>query len=127
MSRLADPGYEPQYAAVTTPAASATANGPAGALRGLVDADVLPSGTNIVAGEGPEQRVAQVLADGRLYADGEAYDGLVEMSEALGIVGNPWSLWAAELADGRVILGVLSESADEGERLRRYAAPPEIA
>jgi hypothetical protein len=78
-------------------------------LRAMVDADVLPSGTTIVAGDGPEQSVAQVLPDGRLYADGETYDGLIELSETLELDGSPWSLWSAELEDGRVALGVLRE------------------
>jgi hypothetical protein len=114
MSRLADPNYEPQYAAgpgpvvVTEPRVGA---GPE--LRALVDADVLPSGTTIVTGDGAEQKVAQVLPDGRLYADGETYDGLIELSEVLALDGNPWSLWAAELADGRVVLGVLRDASDQ--------------
>lgn len=112
MARLADPHYQVQYeeaAAETKPMVSGTS----AELRELVDADVLPSGTTIVVGEGVDQRVAQVLPDGRLYADGDTYDGLVELSEALGIQGNPWSSWAADLADGRINLNVLRESFEQ--------------
>jgi hypothetical protein len=112
MARLADPSYGPQYAGPGPDFAPEP--GVATELRALVDADVLPSGTTIVAGHGPEQIAAQVLPDGRLYADGETYDRLIELSEVLGLNGNPWSLWSAELADGRVVLGVLQEAQKEG-------------
>jgi hypothetical protein len=111
ITRLADPTYEPQYAGPG--AALAPEPGADGELRALVEADLLPPGTTIVAGHGPEQNVAQVLPDGRLYADGETYDGLVELSEVVGLQGNPWFQWAAELPDGRVVLGVLREAQDE--------------
>jgi hypothetical protein len=110
LARLADPRYEPQYAASGPDIAPES--GVAAELGALVDADVLPSGTTIVAGDGPGQKLAQVLPDGRLYADGETYDGLVELSEVLGLEGNPWSLWSAELSDARVSLGVLRDTAD---------------
>ena len=110
LARLADPSYEPQYAASGPDIAPES--GVAAELGALVDADVLPSGTTIVAGDGPGQKLAQVLPDGRLYADGETYDGLVELSEVLGLEGNPWLLWSAELSDARVSLGVLRDTAD---------------
>lgn len=113
MARLGDPAYEPHYAGMFREAEPAPVGG-AVELRALVDADALPSGSTIVVGEGPEQSVAQVLPDGRLYADGETYDGLIELSEVLGLKGNPWTLWSAELADGRVLLAVLRE-AHEGD------------
>jgi len=71
---------------------------------------LVPSGTTLVTGGAADPRVAHVLPDGRLYADGETYDSLIELSEALGITGNPWSTWAAELADGRVLLSVLRDA-----------------
>lgn len=112
IARLFDPSYEPQYegAAVEVEPVSGSIE-----LRALVDADVIPSGTTIVIGEAAEQRVGQVLPDGRLYADGETYDGLVELSEAFGVEGNPWSLWSAELADGRVRLNLLRDNYERGE------------
>jgi hypothetical protein len=64
----------------------------------------------LVTGGSADTRVAQVLPDGRLYADGETYDSLIELSEALDVSGNPWSTWAAELADGRVLLSVLRDA-----------------
>jgi hypothetical protein len=80
-------------------------------LRGLVDEDLLPAGSSIAAGEGANQHVAQVLPDGRLYCEGETFDGLVELSEGLGLTGNPWTMWRAELEDGPVSLNVLREMA----------------
>lgn len=79
-------------------------------MRQLVDADLVPSGTTLVTGGATDIRVAHVLPDGRLYAEGETYDSPIELSEALGMSGNPWSTWAAELADGRVLLSVLREA-----------------
>ncbi len=83
---------------------------PSSSLRQLVDADLVPSGTTLVVGSPVETRMAQVLPDGRLYAEGETYDSLIDLSEALGVTGNPWSAWAAELSDGRVLLSVLREA-----------------
>jgi hypothetical protein len=79
-------------------------------LRQLVDADLVPSGTTLVADGAGEARVAQVLPDGRLCAEGETYDSLLELSDAPGVGGNPWSAWAAELADGRLLLSVVREA-----------------
>lgn len=45
-----------------------------------------------------------------MYADGEAYDSILELSEALGVTGNPWSIWAAELDDGRLRLNVIRDA-----------------
>ncbi|WP_344412013.1 GmrSD restriction endonuclease domain-containing protein [Amycolatopsis minnesotensis] len=110
MNRLADPSYEPRY--IDPAGAAAPEQGVDTELRALVDTDVLPSGTTIVADDGPTQIAAQVLPDGRLYANGETYDGLIELSEVLGLKGNPWFRWSAELADARVVLGVLREAHD---------------
>jgi len=112
VARLADPDYKPDYTSLGIAAAPAAGATEVSELRGLVDADVLPSGTTLVAGEGSQQYLAQVLPDGRLYADGETYDGLIELSDVLGLQGNPWSLWAAELSDGRILLNVLREAVE---------------
>lgn len=50
---------------------------------------------------------------GALYADGETYDRLVELSDTLSLKGNPWAVWAAELPDGRVYFHVLRDTLDE--------------
>lgn len=105
-ARLADPNYRPDYVGPITAAAPAEAS----QLRSLVDADLLPPGTTLVTGEGPAQQLAHILPDGRLYAAGETYDGLPELSDALDLTENPWTLWAAELPDGRVSLNVLRET-----------------
>lgn len=107
-ARLADPNYRPDYAAVST----TTTPTEASELRSLVDADLLPPGTTLITGDGPGQQLAHVLPDGRLYADSETYDGLLELSDALGCTGNPWILWAAELPDGRVSLHALRDTFD---------------
>lgn len=117
MARLADPSYEPHYGEQGPESDVVPAGG--AELRDLVDADVLPSGGTIVVGDGADQTIAQVLSDGRLYADGETYDGLLELSEVLGLDGNPWSLWSADLDDGRILLGVLRETYGDGQTTTR--------
>lgn len=107
---LRDPNYRVSYQErPTTQLESVLAD--ATELRGLVDEDLLPAGSSIAAGEGANQHVAQVLPDGRLYCEGETFDGLVELSEGLGLTGNPWTMWRAELEDGPVSLNVLREMA----------------
>jgi hypothetical protein len=109
LHRLTDMSYRP--ASSTPPTLAATAEEPPpSSLRQLVDADLVPSGTTLVTGGNGETQLAHVLPDGRLYADGETYDNLIELSEALDVSGNPWSTWAAELADGRVLLSVLRDA-----------------
>ena len=109
LARLTDASYQP--ASSTPPTLDlATEEQPPSSMRHLVDADLVPSGTTLVTGGATDNRVAHVLPDGRLYAEGETYDSLIELSEALGVSGNPWSAWAAELADGRVLLSVLREA-----------------
>jgi len=108
MARLADPGYEPDYSGAIDDVVGADSS--SSDLRDLVDADILPTGTSLLTGDGPDQRTAQVLPDGRLYSDGDSYDSLLELSEALELDGNPWSLWRADLPDGRVVLSVLRET-----------------
>jgi hypothetical protein len=68
MARLFDQSYEPQYEAADVDEGALSGDVE---LRTLVDADVVPAGTTIVTGEAAGERVAQVLPDGRLYADGE--------------------------------------------------------
>jgi hypothetical protein len=84
MTRLTDVIYKPDYAGPGVGAASDTDITEASELRSMVDADLLPSGITLVTGDEPEQHLAQVLLDGRLYADGETYDGLIELSDVLG-------------------------------------------
>jgi hypothetical protein len=109
LARLTDTSYQPASSAPPTIAA-ATEEPPPSSMRQLVDADLVPSGTTLVTGGNGDTPVAHVLPDGRLYADGETYDSLIELSEALDVSGNPWSTWAAELADGRVLLSVLRDA-----------------
>jgi hypothetical protein len=111
MALLADPSYQPDLRGVTAPASTSVATETD--LRALVDADLVPSGTSIVTGSGADERVAQVLPDGKLYHDGETYDGLVDLSDALQLDGNPWRAWLADLPDGRVQLAVLREQGDD--------------
>jgi hypothetical protein len=109
LARVTDASYQPAFSTPPTLAAAAE-KPPPSSLRQLVDADLVPSGTTLVTGGDTDMRVAHVLPDGRLYAEGETYDSLIELSEALDVSGNPWSNWAAELADGRVLLSVLREA-----------------
>lgn len=111
VSRIADASYMPS---LPTPAmAEGVLDVPVSTVRQLVDADVLPAGTTIVTRDAAQPQTAQVLPDGRLYADGEMFDTLLELSDSLQLSGNPWSTWAAELPDGRVALSVLREASDE--------------
>lgn len=121
LGRLADASYQP----TPPPAAQEIMDEatPPSSLRELVDADVLPAGTTLVASGGAQTRVAHVLPDGRLYADGDTYDSLIEVSEAFGLSGNPWSTWAAELADGRMRLSVLREAFSEHDVAAASGAP----
>lgn len=107
-ARLADPHYRPDYAKPTTAPAPATTS----ELRSLIDADLLPPGTTLVTGDGPGQHLAHILPDGRLYADAETHDGLLTLSDALDLTGNPWTLWTAELPDGRISLHILRDTLD---------------
>ena len=93
--RLADSGYEPAYAP-----GEAVAEAPISepAIRQLLEEDLLVAGTQLVAEEGGASRSAILPPDGRLYAEGESYDTLLELSDALGIEQNPWKAWVAELA-----------------------------
>jgi hypothetical protein len=110
VSRLADASYVPSPPAG---AAEDALNLQASTVRQLVDADLLPAGTMIVTRDAAQSQTAQVLPDGRLYADGEMYDTLIELSDRMELSGNAWSSWAAELPDGRVALNVLREAFDE--------------
>jgi hypothetical protein len=109
LARLEDARYQP---AVNESPALAAIGGepPESSLRQLVDADFIPSGTTLIAGGGSDEHTAQVLPDGRIYAYGETYDSILELSEALGVSGNPWSTWAAELDDGRLRLSVIRDA-----------------
>jgi hypothetical protein len=79
LARLTDASYQP--ASSTPPAvAAATEEQPPSSMRQLVEAGLVPSGTTLVTGGAPDSRVAQVLPDGRLYAEGETYDSLIELS-----------------------------------------------
>ena len=104
--RLAEPDHEPAYAPGEAVAAAPMSEP---VLRQLLEGDLLVPGTQRVAEEGGASRSAILLPDGRLYAEGESYDTLLELSDALGIDQNPWKAWVAELADGRATLGVLRE------------------
>lgn len=109
LARLEDARYQPVVNA--SPALAATGEErPDSSLRQLVDADLIPSGTTLIAGGAGDEQTAQVLPDGRIYADGETYDSILELSEALGVSGNPWSTWAAELDDGRLRLCVVRDA-----------------
>jgi hypothetical protein len=120
MTRLADPDYTPQYA--TPHVASGVAESSTTTeLRRLVDTDLLPPGTTISAGEGTNQYTAHVLPDGRLYAEGNTYDTIIELSEAVGVEGNPWAIWSADLPDGRATLNVLREAQDDEELATRLS------
>ena len=113
--RAGDYAPEPSAGAVPTPAEREAAPP---SLFELLDRDLLPAGTQLVAPAAAVETLASVLPDGRVYLDGELYDDLGELSAAASLVGNGWTDWVADLPDGRVRLDVLRDTAggqdDEG-------------
>jgi hypothetical protein len=122
LTRLADASYQPAPGAPPAQEIADDKSVPS-SMRQLVDADLVPAGTTLVTRGAAETQVAHVLPDGRLYADGDTYDSLVELSEALGLNGNPWLTWAAELPDGRVLLSVLRETNAEDKAAAVSSSP----
>ena len=118
VARIADPSYVPAPPQFAT--AAEVRDAPLSTVRELVDADLLPR-------DAAQPQTAQVLPDGRLYADGETYDSLIDLSEGLQLTGNPWSAWAAELADGRIALNVLRDAYKERDGTETQPVSREIS
>jgi hypothetical protein len=78
-------------------------------LGDLVDCDLVPAGTGLIATSDQGEVSASVLPDGRVHCGDETFGSLVELSDNFGIGGSPWQAWSADLPDGRVQLGVLRE------------------
>jgi hypothetical protein len=117
VARIADPSYVPAPPQFAT--AAEVRDAPLSTVRELVDADLLPPRRRAATdGAGP--------ADGRLYADGETYNSLIDLSEGLQLTGNPWSAWADELADGRIALNVLRDAYKERDGTETQPVSREI-
>lgn len=78
-------------------------------LAQLMEEDLLPAGTELIASSEQGEIVASVLPDGRVHFENETFDSLADLTESLGLAESPWQLWVADLADGRVRLSVLRE------------------
>lgn len=108
-TKLSEDSYAPSY-----PRPEATTDASVHAadhveLRDLVDADVLPEGTGLVAVNDPEI-VATVLPDGRVSYDGVTYDTATEAASAAnGATTSGWAYWTADRVDGRFHLATLRE------------------
>jgi Restriction Enzyme Adenine Methylase Associated len=69
-------------------------------LADLVDADVLPTGTTLLA-PGDVEIAASVLSDGRISFNGQTYDSpSAAAANACGRSRNGWTYWIADLVDG---------------------------
>jgi hypothetical protein len=111
--RLCDSGYQPVYPQVAPPAAEpATRTWTAYGVRvvDLIDADLLPAGTQLVSTFGTVDAVATVLPDGKIAYDDEVYDtpSAAAMAARNGSA-NGWRFWAADTPDGRFPLAALRD------------------
>jgi Restriction Enzyme Adenine Methylase Associated len=76
-TRLHDSGYQPTYPEVASPAAEpATRTWTAYGVRvvDLIDAELLPAGTQLVSTLSTVDALATVLPDGKIAYDNEVYD-----------------------------------------------------
>jgi hypothetical protein len=112
-TRLHDSGYQPVYPQVTPPAAEPTSRTwTAYGVRvaDLIDADLLPAGTQLVSTRSTVDAVATVLPDGKIAYDDEVYDTPSAAAwNARNGTANGWTFWAADTPDGRFTLGALRD------------------
>lgn len=98
-------------ATVTRPSGTAIASARHGdpTLADLIENDLLPAGTELVAATQEGELVASVLPDGRVHHENETYETLAELDETGGWSESYWQVWVADLPDGRVRLSVLRD------------------
>lgn len=108
-------GYTtPKNVPSATPAADPSAPEVDATLADLIEAELLPAGTELIAMSDQGEVRASVLPDGRVHYDDETFGTLLELSESLGLSASPWQAWAADLPEGRVRLAMLREQLTEG-------------
>jgi Restriction Enzyme Adenine Methylase Associated len=112
-TRLHDSGYQPVYPQVAPPAAEpATRTWTAYGVRvvDLIDADLLPAGTQLVSTRSTVDAIATVLPDGKIAYDDEVYDTPSAAAVAArDASANGWTFWAADTPDGRFTLAALRD------------------
>jgi hypothetical protein len=109
-AKLADDAYAPTYPAASPTAGPTAPENREVTLADLVDADLLPEGTTLLAA-GDGELTATVLADGRISFGGQTYDSpSAAAANASGGSRNGWTYWAADLAHGRFSLSGLRET-----------------
>ena len=109
---LSEEGYSPDYpqpgTTDTTDHRTWTSHGVH--LSDLIDADLLPAGTTLLAARADMDATATVLANGKIAFADEIYDTPSGASDAAtGSSTNGWTFWAADLDDGRFTLASLRE------------------
>jgi hypothetical protein len=68
----------------------------------LIDAELLPAGTQLVSTRSTIDAVATVLPDGKIAYDDEVYDTPSAAAwNARNGHANGWTFWAADTPDGR--------------------------
>jgi len=111
--RLCDSGYQPTYPEVASaPAEPTTRTWTAYGVRigDLIDADLLPAGTQLVSTLSTVDALATVLPDGKIAYDDEVYDTPSAAATATrNGSANGWTFWAADAPDGRFTLAALRE------------------
>jgi hypothetical protein len=111
--RLHDSGYQPTYPEVAPPAAEpATRTWTAYGVRvvDLIDAELLPAGTQLVSTLSTVDALATVLPDGKIAYDDEVYDTPSAAAlAARNSSANGWTFWAADMPDGRFTLAALRD------------------
>jgi hypothetical protein len=112
-TRLHDSGYQPVYPQVAPPAAEPTTRTwTAYGIRviDLIDADLLPAGTQLVSTLSTVDAVATVLPDGKIAYNDEVYDTPSAAAVAArNASANGWTFWAADTPDGRFTLAALRD------------------
>jgi hypothetical protein len=79
-------------------------------IADLIDADLLPAGTQLVSTLSTVDALATVLPDGKIAYDDEVYDTPSAAATATrNGSANGWTFWAADTPDGRFTLAALLE------------------
>lgn len=109
-AKLSQESYAPTYPAAGPSAAASEASPREVTIADLVNADLLPEGTTLLA-SGDAENAAIVLADGRLsFAGQNCDDPSSAAAAASGASPNGWTYWVADLADGHFSLSSLRET-----------------
>jgi RAMA domain-containing protein len=110
---LCDSGYQPTYPDIASaPAEPTTRTWTAYGVRiaDLIDAELLPAGTQLASTLSTVDAFATVLPDGKIAYDDEVYDTPSAAATATrNGSANGWTFWAADTPDGRFTLAALRD------------------